>query len=70
VGVRQVDGIAVVGSVIQVFAFCVFLFHIVNKVNDTVSEGVLDIEAQLAKYDLERCGEEDGKVLFEVDNEN
>jgi hypothetical protein len=59
-----------VGSVIQVFAFWMFFVLVVNKVNDTVSEGVEDIEAQLAKYDLERWGEEDGKILFEVNNEN
>jgi hypothetical protein len=66
---HRFDGITVVGGVIQVFAFWMFFVLVVNKVNDTVSEGVLDLEAQLAKYDLERWGEEDGEVLFEDNDE-
>jgi len=63
------DPIAVVGGVIQVFAFWMFFVLVVNKVNDTLSEGVLDLEAQLASYDSERWGEENGQVLFEVKDE-
>jgi hypothetical protein len=46
-----------------------FFVLVVTKVNDTLCEGVLDLEAQLASYDLERWGEEDVQVLFEVKDE-
>jgi hypothetical protein len=63
------NGVDFVGSVIQVFAFWMFFVLLVNKVNDTLSEGVSGLEAPLANYDSKRWGEEDGQVFFEVKDE-